>query len=444
MNRRNVLGGVLIVGLVALVVAMIVRELSGPPANRILAAGDVRVQTRSVVAPSIQYPTMSYTVKVPSNANSGQLQLVENITTGPRFSLVTSPNIPSQVATAQGQPVLAGRLTEVNVRVGDHVTTGTVIAKLDTAMLDLGVQAAKLQAGSTKTSVRVLSDKLDTIADNQDKLATAKSDAFAKLNAQIDAAFAKQTAPLKQKHAEAVAGAKQLSAAIAQLKAGISHLPPTDPQVPVMKAQLKELVPKLAGINAFLKQWPSILKKLATAKAKAKAKAGSAINTQIGKAQDQLDTAKTKIKNARDTLKIIRDSADLGVTLAELKRSQATILSPCSGTVTQAMFAGQTAVVSAPIVKIAPDGPALVDTYLTAEQLGRVHVGSEADITYDSDGGKTLHAVLHAIDSAAPYPPTSFPTEIVHMTHAVKVTFQLDSGESPPAGTPVDIAIHTD
>jgi multidrug resistance efflux pump len=468
MNRRNVIAVLALACAIALVVALILRVLSGPPANRILAAGDVRVQTRSVVAPTIQYPTMSYTVKVPSNSTKNQIQLPQTIVTGSRFSLQTSPNVaPSQNSTqsAQGQPQLAGRIAETNAIVGDHVTTGTVLAKLDTAMLDLGVQAAKLQAQSTKTTVRVLNNNIDTILDNVDKVETGK-DKLATGKAQL-AKAKKQLASTKKtllktrrqlvsqrnQLLEAKRNRPQLEAQLEALKAQLGSVPPGSPQAQKLQASIKNLStllasisPGLAKIGAGLRQIDAGLAKIAAGEAKlatAEAQLRSA-QSQLNTAQDALDTAKTQATKARDYVEIISEGADIGVTLAEAKRDQATIVAPCSGVITQAMRAGQTALVGAPLFKIAPELPALVDTYLTAEQLGRVRLGSEADIRWDSAPGKTVRGVLHAIDSQAPYPPTSFPTDIVHMTHAVRVTFQLDSGDNPPAGTPVDIAIHTD
>jgi hypothetical protein len=44
----------------------------------------------------------------------------------------------------------------------------------------------------------------------------------------------------------------------------------------------------------------------------------------------------------------------------------------------------------------------------------------------------------------AEVPPTSFPTSIVHMTRAVRVTVSLDGSSTVPYGTPVDITIHTE
>ena len=156
MNRRNVILGLALVAMIALVAGFIVRAFSGPPANRLLVAGDVRSVVRTIPAPAVSYPSLAFTVKVVSNATPAAktISLVENVTTGRQFSLITSPAVAGQPSTqtAGGQPVIAGTLTAVNVQVGDHVTTGAVLAQLDNRMLDLGIQGAKLQAQAVKNT----------------------------------------------------------------------------------------------------------------------------------------------------------------------------------------------------------------------------------------------------------------------------------------------------
>lgn len=481
-NRRNMIIAIGLVLMVGLVAGIIARVLSGPPAGRMLVAGDVRSVVRTVPAPAISYPSLSFTVKVISNAAPGTsaVSLVESVLTGRQFSVITSPPIPGQSSTqtAAGQPVVAGTLTAVDVRVGDHVTTGAVLAQLDTSMLQLGVQTAKLQAQSTKTTVRVLNNGIDTILDNIDKLATGRvalatgKAALAKGKAQIAAGkvqLAKAKATLlkaksglldaQKKLLAAKKSRPQLEATLAALKKQAATYPPG--QVPAslkakiaqLEALLASIDPGLAKIAANLKQVDAGLAKIAAgeaqlATAQAKLATGAA---QLATAQALLDagasalhTAKKQAYKARDYVRIIAGGVDVGIVLAEAKLDQATIMSPVSGIVTQAPDKGTAVVVGAPLVRIQPDAPALVDAYVEGEQLGALHVGSIADITYDSGDGKVLHGTLKTIGSDAEYPPTSFPTDLVHMARTVKVTFQLDSGDDPPAGTPVDIAIHTD
>jgi len=67
-------------------------------------------------------------------------------------------------------------------------------------------------------------------------------------------------------------------------------------------------------------------------------------------------------------------------------------------------------------VRIRPDDAALVDTYISPDQLAQVRIGAPADISFDSGGGKTVPATVAIIGNTVAYPPSSFPTSIVHMT----------------------------
>jgi hypothetical protein len=328
----------------------------------------------------------------------------------------------------------------------------------------LGVQAARISATKTKTSVRVLNNNIDTILDNQDKLATGRAQ-LATGKAQLATGrvqLAKAKTVLLKAKAGLLAGQKQLlkakasrpqlQAALAGLKAQAAVTPP-GPALQAIQAQIAKLegllasiAPGLAKVKAGLAQVNAGQAKLAAAEAKLAAGAAklATAQAQLATAADALHTARQQTVKARDYVRIIASGVNVGVVLAQAKRDQATIVSPVSGWVTQAAVKGTVAMVGAPLFRIAPDDPPLVDTYISGDRLGTVHVGTAADITFDSGDGKVAHGTLQTIASSAQYPPTSFTTDIVHMTRTVKLTFRIDSGEAPPVGTPVDIAIHTD
>jgi multidrug efflux pump subunit AcrA (membrane-fusion protein) len=450
-TRRNILLGTVLVLLVGLVAAIVVRSLSAPSANRIFVAGDVRAVVRTVSAPTIAYPNADYTVAVPSNAAAGA-SVITLARTTPRTS---------GGAARSGQPVVSGKLAAVSVHVGDHVEAGQVIARLDTTLLDLGVQQAKVNAANTRTKVKVLRNNLDTILDNQDKITDGKSqlatgrEQLATAKGQLATGKAQlKTAKsgLLAARADTLALQRLTKSKLAAAKAKAATYPPGSVpgnilgEIQMNTMKLAGIKQGLAKISAGLAKVNAGFAKLATASAKIAAAEGKLATAadQLATASDALKTAKKQVVRARDSLKIIADSASIGIALAEVKRDQATISTPVSGVVTQAAAQGTVALVGAPIVRIRPDEPALVDTYLTAEQLGKLRAGAPADVTYDSGHGTALRGTLALVGDNALFPPTSFPTDIVHMTRTVKVTFRLDSGDGPPPGTPVDIAIHTD
>jgi multidrug resistance efflux pump len=100
--------------------------------------------------------------------------------------------------------------------------------------------------------------------------------------------------------------------------------------------------------------------------------------------------------------------------------------------------------VNAPLVRIRPDNATSIDTYLTGEQLRAVSIGSSATVNYDSNSGGWLPGHVTMFANQALFPPSSFPTNIVHMTQTVLARITLDEGAWAPPGTPVDVRIKTD
>jgi multidrug resistance efflux pump len=434
-SRRNLILAVAGLLGVALIVALIVRAASAPAADRVIVAGDVRVTSRSVVAPALATPTPDFTVGIPTKTTGSAAG-------GSAKGRAAQP-------TRSNQPVVSGKLTSVSVRVGDTVTAGQVVAQLETKILDLGVKQAKADAARARTRVRVIRNTLDTVLDNIDKIATGrdKLSTARGLLTTGKAALATAKAQLlaaQDKLLEARRNRPQLRAKLAALEQKAATFPAGHVPPPILQgiAQLKGI---LAAINPGLAQIATGLQKVAVGEAQLAAGAAklSAATSQLNTAADALATAKKQVINARDTLSIVADSQQIAIDLAGFKRDQATIVSPVAGVVTYAVPSGTVAMVGSPIIRIQPDEATLIDTYLTPEQLQRVHVGSSADVTYDSAPGKVLHGAVAIVANAALYPPTSFPTDIVHMTRTVKVTIRLDAGDAPPQGTPVDISIHT-
>jgi multidrug resistance efflux pump len=439
-SRRNIiLGGALIL-FVALVGALVVRSLSGPPADRLLVAGNVRAVTRTVSAPMISYPNADYSVSVPSNASADDdVAKIERLT--PRRTAAP---------TSMGQPVVSGRLARVNVRVGDHVDAGQVIAQLDTTLLDLGVKQAKVNAAKERANVRVLKERLNTIAENQDdveegfdQLASGRSQLASGRSALVKARS--QLLSAREQLLELRRNRSQFKAQLAALKKQAASFPPGHVPAKITSAIAKltkllaSITPGLAKVNAGLAKVDAGFDKLAAAQAKL-----SSASAKLKDAEDALADAKKQVTRARDSLSIIAEAQDLLIALAEAKRAQATIVAPVAGVVTQAAAQGTVMMVGTPIARIRPAEDALVDTYLTGAQLNSLPAGTIADITYDSASGASVTATMSAVGDRALFPPTSFPTDIVHMTRTVKVTFRLPAEESPPPGTPVDIAIHTE
>lgn len=407
------------------------------PADRLLLAGNVRAESYTVAAPAITYPTADYAVGIPSSARPS-----------------TTASRPTGASRAQASrsrlPVVSGRLSAVNVRQGDTVAAGDVVATLDTALLDLGVRQAKAAAARASSDVSLMESNLDTVADNQGKLADAKSE-IRKGSSQLTTARAKLATARKElvsTRAKALAGKKALEAQVAaveQLIAGGGSAPTTGAPGPTPQQLLATLKTKIAELNAGLKKMDAGLIKIDAGLAKvdaAEAKIATA-KSKLATGASALADAKTQLDAAKDVLGRVADARKIAVQAAQAQRDAATLTAPVAGVVTFARPSGTVAMVGAPVARIAPQRVQLVDTYVTGEQLERIKVGSEAQVVADSLAGQIFAGHVETIGSTYIFPPTTFPTDIVHMTRAVKVTVALDSATRIPPGTPVDLTIFT-
>lgn len=434
-STRNVL---IVVGVVVLLAFGVwwSESRKAPPEGHLMVAGDVRPDTYSVTAPAITYPVPDYTVGIPKPAGS----------TG---AMSSQKRIGAAPAPRPTGPVVAGMLQRVYVTQGDQVKAGQIVAQFDTTMLDLGVEQAKTAQRKARAEVLVLAGNVDKLDTASSKLTSARAKISTAKSGLLKARRALRTARTdllaKRKQLTALKAQRpQLEALLAQLKAQASQFPPGQVPPPLQK-QISQLTGALASIEPGLKGIAAGLATIDTNLAKV-AKGLAALpkaSAQISSAASKLAEAKTQLKNAKDVLSIVADSQSIGVRIAEVRRAQATVRAPIDGTVTFARHGGTVAMVGAPLVRIHDSGPQRVDTFLTAEQLATVGIGSEAEISYDSAPGKVLRGRVTEIGSGYVFPPTSFPTQVVHMMRAVRATITLNEGQTAPPGTPVDVSIHT-
>lgn len=437
MNQSTRNATVVVLVVVAIVAAVWWTEArTAAPAGQLLVAGDVRADIRTVSAPPLTQPTPDYAVGIPRPA-------------GVSASGSAAGRSGASGARNSRQPVVAGMLKRVLVREGDRVESGAVVAEIDDTLLVLGIRQAELAARKAHQDASVLGDNVSKLNDAADKLTTAREKIVTaeRTIAKAQAALLKARRRLLAQRAQLrklKSQRPQLEGALNMLRAQAAKFPPgTVPaklqqQIAQLTKTLAMIEPGLAGIAKGLKTVDANLAKVNAGAAKL-----PAASAKIDTAETRIDDAKATLRNARSVLEIVADGQDIAVDLAKTRLQQALVRAPIDGVVTFARRSGTVAIVGAPLVRIAPDVPQLVDTYLTAEQAAMIATGSEAEISFDSATGGPLHGRVTAVGSSYVFPPTSFPTQVVHMTRALKVTIELDAGDHAPSGTPVDVTLHT-
>lgn len=400
-------------------------------ASGIAVAGDTRVDLVTVAAPRLGYPTVDVTVGIAKSQTPAALAIARK-----------KAAAAAAAAAANRAPVAAGLVSSVKVRAGDRVKKGQVVATLDTRLLDLGVDSAEAAFRRAVATADTLHANALTLRDTRATAAAAGRAGLATGQAKLDAALAGLSANV----AKLRAGIAASEAALAQARAALAgaeklaespHPPPGIQQtIASLKRAITAIQPKIAQLRALE---ATLLAAQRTAKT---AGAGqlAAGRRKLASALAKISSGITTLENLSDIARIASGAQAAGVDLARQARDQATLRSPVDGVVVSAMPGGQIAMVGAPVVVIRPKGTTLVDTYVAPEDIGRVRVGDRADVTLDSVHG-VLQGAVATVWPDQTFPPTNYPTQIVHLSRVVRVTVSVRDGDLP-LGVPADVIIH--
>jgi multidrug resistance efflux pump len=334
------------------------------------------------------------------------------------------------------------------------VTAGQVVAVLDDRMLQAGVAYAdaarrKAEAGADTLAANAsdLRDQRGTLLDarstlrQQQSLLTGAKDKLATQSAQLVA----QLPQMEKAIVGLKAMRKGLRKALADAQAA-AKLPTPPPGIAATIAALKvknaAVDAQLAKLEAGYAQLAAALPKLAAAKAKLAAGEGmmTAAKSKMRTALSKMDDGISQLENASVGMRKLAQGQVAGSDLARYTLGETRLRAPVSGVIVSAMPSGQVAMVGAPVVVIRPDAPVLVDAYLVAEQASRVKVGDTATVTFDSLP-RPVEGKVTDVSTSFEFPPNNYPTPIVHLANAVRVTVSV-TDRSVPLGVPVDVSIH--
>ena len=390
------------------------------------------------------------------------------------------------------------RVSAIEVRLGDEVKAGDVLARFDDAVLAAKVTIAKRDAAVAKAQVAVIDAAIDTTHDKErdlsdkrrevtdgiakatkarkglvNKLAEVR-EASGKLPKQL-ATVERNLRELKPKLAEVEKGLSELKPKLAEVEKqlaevtkALDELPPNAPpavreelerakaQLTAAKAQLTAGIKQLTAARTQLKAG---IKQLTTARGKLTAgikqlrkgekqlkKGLATIDSNVRKARDgltKIDKGLNEITDARAVLKRARKLAVIaandttGVDAANVAKKQTVVRAPADGVVTTV---AQTGAVLAPGATVATIGrPAtVVTTWLAPEQVAKVCVDGAVTVTLDSVAAAASGRVSRILPAAS-YPPSYHATDQVHLTRAVPVEITVATGLPP--GAPADIQL---
>lgn len=329
------------------------------------------------------------------------------------------------------------RLAEVSVSVGDTVTVGQSLGRVDTSGLAAQIAAAEADAAVAAAQVGLLGDAIDTTYDKEADVKDAKAKVLDAIDKIHDG---------KKKLLKARSSAKKTRVdLVAKLHAAedlLANYPPMVP--PGTNLPPKEALPgMIAGLKAGIKKLDAGVRKI-NSTLRTLAKGLKKATSGLRKLNDALVTIADARGSLRDVKKLATLQADaltVSVDLARLQVTLAELTSPVNGVVVSAVLAGSALAPGATAVSIRASRPSTVTAWLAPDELARVCAGDAASVVGDWMTGDGVPATLTRIGTRSDYPPTSVATEEVHLTRAVEVEFTAT--EQLPAGVPVELHINS-
>ncbi len=415
---------------------------AGAGSGGIAVAGETRADLVSVAAPGLSTPALDVTVGIARPQQGAGIPDISASVSKAVSAKSQSAAAQQRAAAAAGaRPVPAGLLATVTVVPGSIVHEGQVVAVFDTRLLDLGVANAQAayrrqlaQADALSSQASELRDQRGSVREQRAKLIEAQAQLESTL-AQAETGMSQLKGGVAQLSAQVAADGKALAAAEEQLAAtpaGPAH-DALASQVAGLKQKIAAEQARLAKLQAQLQQVEAGVPRLRQGLAQAQAGRG-----RIASGLSQLTDAIGQLESGSEIVRAYASAQAVAVELARAALSQGTLRAPCDGVVVGAMHSGEVAIVGAPVVAVRPAGPTLVDSYLTSAQLAGVRAGVPADVALDSVRG-VLNGRVRDVGANEEFPPSNYPTQIVHLSRVVRVTVSVP--ETLPLGVPADVVI---
>jgi HlyD family secretion protein len=313
---------------------------------------------------------------------------------GCRKQTTSNPRVSGQVEATEVQvsPEVGGRIIEVPVAEGDRAKQGDVIARLDTRDIDLAIQRARADRSG---------------ADAQLRLVEAGS----------------RTEDIRQAEAQAAAAAAETAAAQADLAAA--------------ETDLQRFEKLLAGNSGSQKQRDDALTRrdmtrdrLASARAREDAAREAAAKTRAGARREEIDVARARVA-----------AADAQIASLEKNKSDATVLAPIEGIVSQRLLdPGDVVAPRAPIVLLTDLDHAWAEVFVDEPEMPRLKIGQPA--TVFTDAGGSIPGTISFISSKAEFTPRNVQTAEDRSKLVYRVKIAVDNRQGVlKQGMPVEAEI---
>ena len=361
------------------------------------------------------------------------------------YFLIRKPADPKNVIKVSGRiegddatvsTKIAGRIREIQVREGDQVKVGQVIATIDDDQVNAReeqeeskVQQAEARVLSAQQQIAVLQAQLEESNIGVDQ---AKVDAQGRVN-QAEAQVAQAEAELAR--AEADYNQARYDEEKYTVLASDGDVPERTGRQAKSSAQAHEAAVRAARRQVDVARGSLLMAKANLSNAAMRTSQATAIRQQIVQAQSEIAAAKAEEEHARAKLKEVQaDRADLQ------------IVAPIEGTVaTRSAEPGEVVAAGTPLITLVNLNAVYLRGFIPEGQIGRVRAGQVARVYLDSAPNQALEAVVSRIDPEASFTPenTYFKDDRVKQVVGVKLLLKSAAGYAKP-GMPADGEVLTD
>jgi len=331
---------------------------------------------------------------------------------------------------------IAGRIREIQVREGDQVKAGQVIARID----DEQVRAREQQEQSNvlQAEARVLAAQQQIAVLN----AQLEESNIGVDQARVDAQGRVSQAEAQVAHAEAQLAQAEADYGQARYDEQRYTTLAKDGDVPERTGKQAETTAeaKAAAVRAARKQVDVARGALTMAKANLanapmRTSQATAIRKQILQAQSEILAAQAETEHARAKLREV-----------EADRNDLEVVAPIDGTVaTRSAEPGEVVAAGTTLVTLVNLNTVYLRGFVPEGEIGRVRTGQTARVYLDSAPDRALEAVVSRIDPEASFTPenTYFKDDRVKQVVGVKLQLKNGAGYAKP-GMPADGEVVTD
>ena len=325
---------------------------------------------------------------------------------------------------------VAGRIREINVREGDHVKAGQLIAVLDDEQVKAReeqerslVQQSEARVASVRQQIAVLSAQLDSSntgvdqarIDAQGRVSQAEADV-----ARAEAQLVKEEAALKQARYDEERYVKLAGDGDVPERTGYQAKSAAEAHVAAVQAARKQVEAARAAKMIAQANLSNVAMRSSNS---------NAIRQQIIQAETDVVAAEAEVQKARARLKEV-----------EADRNDLQILAPFDGTVaTRTAEPGEVIAAGTPVITLVDLSTVYLRGFIPEGEIGRVRAGQMGRVYLDSAPDKAIEATVTRIDPEASFTPenTYFRDDRVKQVVGIKLQLKSATGFAKP-GMPAD------